>query len=170
MIENIGGLQKIKLLYEGKITISNTEDMLIFIKHCFLDILGEKRSSRSLRVAVEILQNIAKHNDNNEGYDSFFVLFQKNDEWCFMTKNMLNEQDKSRIESIYDKIKDYDEEQLKLAYRQGLSNASINEKGGAGLGLIDIAYRTKMIPEYTIFPLKGTDKYEFSLRVNLNLN
>jgi hypothetical protein len=27
-----------------------------------------------------------------------------------------------------------------------------------------------MIPQFTIFPLEGTDKYEFSLQVNLNLN
>jgi Family of unknown function (DUF6272) len=167
---NLSGFQKIKLLYEGKITIDNTEDMLVFIKQCFEDILGEKRSSRSLRVAVEILQNIAKHNDNNVGYDSCFILYKENDNWCFMTKNMLNQEDKVRIETIYDSIKGYDEEQLKFAYRQGLTTASINEKGGAGLGLIDIAYRTKMIPQFTIFPLEGTDKYEFSLQVNLNLN
>ncbi len=161
-------LDNIKLLYEGKISVECVDDLLYILKRTLEQICPSKQYNRSLRVAVEILQNIAKHADNANEDESHFALFQSGKDWCFYTKNTLNNKDKEVIESTYDKIKHYDVNQLKNAYREGLASNEINEKGGAGLGLIDIAYRTKQIPDYIINAISGSDKYEFQLKVNMN--
>jgi Family of unknown function (DUF6272) len=163
-------LDNIKLLYEGKISVECVEDLLFILKRTLEQICPSRQYSRSLRVAVEILQNIAKHADNANEDESHFALFKSGKDWCFYTRNTLNNKDKEVIESTYDKIKHYDVEQLKDAYREVLSATSINEKGGAGLGLIDIAYRTKQVPDYRMNAISGTDKYEFQLKVNMNWN
>jgi hypothetical protein len=163
-------IDDVKLLYAGKISVECVEDLLYILKRTLEQVCPSQQYSRSLRVAVEILQNIAKHADNANEDESHFALFKSGKDWCFHTRNTLNNKDKEVIENTYARIKHFDVDQLKDAYREGLISSTINEKGGAGLGLIDIAYRTKQVPDYKINAISGTDKYEFQLKVNMNWN
>ncbi|MFM1930881.1 MAG: hypothetical protein RL226_184, partial [Bacteroidota bacterium] len=100
---------------------------------------------------------------------SYVMLYSAEDRLFMTTCNRISSRDKKIIEDTFDLIQDYTLDQLRDAYRTALTNASFNEKGGAGLGLLDIAYRTQRVPEHAFKQVTGQDAFDFFIKVNLNL-
>lgn len=164
------GMDRIRLAYDGEISIGNVESILELLNNGFDKWQDAKGSGRALRIAVEILQNIAKHTLKS-GKDSSYVMLYTSENKLFMvTCNRVGLADKKIIEDTFTEIKDFNVEQLRDKYREALADCQFNEKGGAGIGLLDIAYRTKRVPEHSFIQVVNSKSFDYVMKVNLNLD
>lgn len=120
---------------------------------------------------IEILQNMTKHS-NNMFHDislgkGLFMLGKKNDAYHIITTNIV---DGKQEEALTDTINDLNassQDDLKSMYKKQLREGKISGKGGAGLGLIDIARKTGNPLDYMFFPAENDKKY-FVLKVSVD--
>lgn len=164
------GMDRIRLAYDGEITIGNVESILELLNNGFEKWQSTKGSGRALRIAVEILQNVAKHTLEAGKENSYVMLFTSDTKLFMVTCNRVSASDKSIIENTFEDVKDFSVDQLREKYRQALTDSTFNEKGGAGIGLLDIAYRTKKVPDHSFVQVANTTSYDFIMKVNLNLD
>jgi hypothetical protein len=61
-----------------------------------------------------------------------------------------------------------DKDDLNALYKKQIREGSLSEKGGAGLGLIDIARKTGRQLDYQFLPLEDSDNYFFLLKVRID--
>jgi type III secretion system FlhB-like substrate exporter len=126
-------------------------------------------------VLVEILQNLYHHVDNplnnksSNTHSSFgiFILNKSDDRFRISTGNFISHDKINAIKEKIDKINSLTSEELKDFYKFVLNNQKFSEKGGGGLGLIDMARKTGNKLEYNFF--KYNDEFSFfNLTININ--
>ena len=112
-----------------------------------------KSGKKVFHVMVELLQNVCKHSEvegdkePNIGQGSF-VLCHNGDSYYVCIGNIAKIEDAKTITTRLDEFNNLDESELKVKYRELIKASRISEKGGAGLGLIDIIKKTKNKIEY----------------------
>lgn len=106
--------------------------------------LGKKMSF----VIVECFQNILKHAENREKISHLLedegMFSFKNIDGTFVLNsiNVINNPDVARVRTLVEKVNSLNEEDLKQYYLENLRNNTISERGGAGLGLIEMARKS----------------------------
>lgn len=128
---------------------------------------------RVFTILVEILQNIYHHfeeieADNLHEDDSIiFILSKVEDSYLIITGNYVAQGDVAALKSRIDEVNAMDAEQLKEKYRERLNTGTVSAKGGAGLGIIDIARKSGNKLEYSF--KEYSSKYSFfSLTVKIS--
>lgn len=133
---------------------------------------SEERSvqRKVYHVMVETLQNMNKHSDElrdgNIG-NGFFVIGKKNDIYSVITSNRVAREHKDHLERALTSVNSATPDELKEMYKRQIKGGSISEKGGAGLGLIDIARKTGERLDYQFLQL-DEDNFFFILKVEIN--
>lgn len=113
---------------------------------------------------VECVQNVFHHQlkPEHEGQPFESGIIVSNDEkanYRIVSGNyIVNESVKALGEKI-EKMNAMSPEQLRAFYQESLSVAELSEKGGAGLGILDMARKSKMPLEYEFVPID--DEYSF---------
>ena len=120
---------------------------------------------------IEILQNMTKHS-NNMFHDismgkGLFMLGKKNDAYHVITANVVDNEQEQMLKDSIDSLNSSSKEELKAMYKKQLREGKISGKGGAGLGLIDIARKTGNPLDYMFFPADNKNKY-FVLKVSVD--
>jgi anti-sigma regulatory factor (Ser/Thr protein kinase) len=119
--------------------------------------LGKKMSF----VIVECFQNILKHAENRESIGHLMedegMFSFKNIEGAFVLNsiNVVNNPEAEKIETLVSRVNSLNEEDLKQYYLENLKNNTISERGGAGLGLIELARKSKQKIHYKIEDLSN---------------
>lgn len=160
--------------YKGSISadiISNTLSLVESKLEESLEQTGVKK--KLYNVLVESLQNLFHHVDAINGVDNsennygVFVLAKQEQGFRISTGNFIRS-DKSKIlKEKIDKINSLSKEELKDFYKFVLNNQSFSEKGGGGLGLIDIARKTGNKLDYTFYDYNKEFDF-FNLNVFIN--
>ena len=125
-------------------------------------------------VFVECVQNLYHHVEPDELVEKAYgdsrmgaIFLSVEGDGCRITTG--NFVRKSKIEvlsSKIDKINSMDIAELKVYYRETISKQAFSAKGGAGIGMIDIARKAGNKLNYQFYPLKGSpDLYFFSFDV-----
>ena len=118
---------------------------------------------------MECLENVHKHssrkdNVSNENNEGIFVLKKRVDAFVVAIGNSILNEDVSALKSHLDEINNLDQEGLKNKYRETRLVTEVSEKGGAGMGMIDIALKSGSIFDYS-FAEYTESKQFFSLNV-----
>ena len=94
---------------------------------------------------VEALQNVYNHTCKSgpKSCKPTVVLYVFDNDFFIETSNLVPNKEILEIETKLESINKLNSEQLKLRYKEVLNNNIISKKGGAGLGLIDIARKSK---------------------------
>jgi hypothetical protein len=140
---------EITLVYEGEITHQITK---AFTSLTESNMAKEEESNtvqkKVFHVMVECLQNISKHADSF-GSDDFlfagrgiFMVSKGEVEYHVTTGNVIENTKIEELTKILDNINILDKEGLKQLYKTQMREGRLSEKGGAGLGFIDIARKT----------------------------
>lgn len=127
----------------------------------------------------ESLQNIARHHSesfyNSPDKYSLFAIHKRNFKYYITTGNLIEIEDINGLKQKIDTINNMDTQALKEYSRTTRSSNDFSEKGGAGLGLIEMAKRSGNKLEYefkkiddkhsyfylnTEIPMPGIDKSE----------
>ena len=127
-----------------------------------------------LTLMIEVLENVLKYSDHfeefSEKYPEYHPEFELNlDEESFilMSRNPVREGDKEAISRKIEKINTSTEEELQKFYRETITNGMFTEKGGAGLGLIEMAKITDHDLRFAFLPATAEYSiYELILRIN----
>lgn len=147
MIETLGRSletenNKIIFSYMGK-PAPEMINLILELSESKLKIIENRNTivKRIVNVLIEILQNVFNHGEDFSDVDdqSFkFSLFKEGDDYCVLTKNFIRTAD---VDNLIDKLNNYlslSDVDLTRTYRKTLNNGGFSNKGGAGLGLIDI--------------------------------
>jgi hypothetical protein len=126
-------------------------------------------------VMVECLENIFRHSENavqqNINLRSFaiFTLRREGDDYFLVTGNYVQNKSVDFLKNIIDKINTLNKEQRWEMYRQILANGEFSDKGGAGLGIIDIAIKSGSQLKYDFRKVNDTNTfYVFQVCVHNN--
>lgn len=126
-------------------------------------------------VLVESLQNLYHHievlpDEMKNEYDSKFgilVISRESDKYRISTGNFVTQDKVDVLKNKIDKINSMGKEELKDMYKFILNHQRLSDKGGGGLGLVDIARKTGNKLDYTFEKYNDT-YYFFNLDVFIN--
>jgi len=146
---------KITLVYEGEITHQLTKAFTSLAESDMSK--GEESGTvqkRVFHVMVECLQNLSKHADdagiNDYLYSGrgLFIVSKDDHEYAITTGNAIENSKIETLKAMLENINSLDKEALNELYKKQMKEGVLSAKGGAGLGLIDIARKTGNRLEY----------------------
>ena len=157
------------LAYEGEFTQEITKSILAMAERN-MDSTGEESSIKRkvFNVMVESLQNIVKHADNNgkTSHSAVFMVGKQKEQYTIISGNPMNNDVIEIVKEKIDKVNELDRDGLKAYYKEIIKNTKISEKGGAGLGFIDMARKSGQPLAYDFHDM-GNGKSFFSLKSSI---
>ncbi|MBN1159202.1 MAG: SiaB family protein kinase [Bacteroidales bacterium] len=157
---------EITLVYEGEITHQITKAFTSLTESNMSK--DEEPSSvqrRVFHVMVECLQNISKHADNYTSNDhsysgrGIFLVSKGKNEYCVTTGNAVDNDRIGYLTDLLGNVNKLGKEDLKELYKRQIQEGRLSEKGGAGLGFIDIKRKTNRELEYHFFPISNATSF-----------
>ena len=161
------------LVYEGEFS-HEVMKMFTSMAERDMDKSNEDKSVKRkvFHVMVECLQNMTKHSDDvdrNDGVgNGLFIVGRKDGYWSVITANKILTEKIEGLKASIDNINGLNKEDLNALYKKQIREGSLSEKGGAGLGLIDIARKTGRQLEYQFLPLEDKTNHFFLLKVRID--
>lgn len=159
------------LVYEGEFTQEITKSVLSMAERN-MDSMGEESTIKRkvFNVMVECLQNIVKHGEdynpmNEKKQTAIFMIGKLDDEYVITSGNPVKNDIVGLLTEKLNQINGLDKEGLKALYKEIIKGTEISEKGGAGLGFVDMARKsgqklefdfTEINDEHSFFSLKTT--------------
>ncbi|MBQ9470378.1 MAG: SiaB family protein kinase [Bacteroidales bacterium] len=125
---------------------------------------------RLYNVLVECLQNLYHHADipmPDGSKRGSFVLSKNAQGFLMSIGNMVEMSRQQVLISKLDKLNSLSKDELKELYKSILNNQTFSEKGGGGLGLVDIARRTGNPISYQFVDYDGSVLF---FRMNVQIN
>lgn len=143
------------LLYNGNF-IDTVTSKIINIAKVSLIQRGEliRTQNRFSYLIAECFQNIIRHGGHKEHdikkdpLPGFFMAKIKNNFYDLVTGNLILNANIPPLQKQFDTVNALSIEELKALYNKTLAEGELSEKGGAGLGLIDMAKKTNQKLEY----------------------
>ena len=168
----------ILLSFKGDIT-SELLTSILQIMESKLDNLQEepKVKKKVYNVLVECLQNLYHHMDeqqllddnNSKTRSAIFMIGKVNGMYNIITGNYIKVGNIESLQKKLDHINTLTREELKDYYKQVLDNGMMSEKGGGGLGMIDIARKTGQKLNYNFLDVDDTYSF-FTLNIKISQN
>jgi hypothetical protein len=160
------------LVYQGDFTQETTKSILAMAERN-IDSSGEESSIKRkvFNVMVEALQNIVKHSDElidgeTKSHAAIFLIAREKNQYSIMSGNPIRKTNVANLTKKLEQINNLDKDGLKELYKEIIKNTTISDKGGAGLGFVDMARKSGEKIEYS-FPEMGAEYSFFCLKVNV---
>ena len=140
--------------YKGDITSDIITQLVDKTENVFTEkpeLSNLKRTS--FHIVVESLQNLFHHglslDDSKPKFGAFILLYSENS-IKIITGNYIPYQRQQFVSDRINQINSMSKDELKILYKLILNNEEFSEKGGGGLGMIDIARKTgsKLMSEF----------------------
>lgn len=122
--------------------------------------------TRLKMVSVEILQNISKHQHLSKEVLPYFIIGSNTNGVSIYSGNIVSAAARNTISDRLNIYRNLDVEQLKSFYRDSLKNTEVSDAGNAGIGLLDIVYRSNQQVSFDFHEFKE-DLYYFGLNVTI---
>jgi len=164
------------LAYKGSVSNDLLDTILSLVDNKMTHIEPQSKLRRKVyTIIVEVLQNIYHHFDTHivsvnhaEDLDSIlFVLSKVDDGYDIIAGNYVAQKDVPLLQNRLEDVNKMSAEQIKNTYRTALNNGEFSAKGGAGLGILDIARRSGKQLEYEFETTPKPDFSFFSLKVKV---
>lgn len=161
--------QNIMLSFKGNLTQEMLHSICEVMERKLDEFNAENRTKKRVyHVLVECLQNLFHHSKGGgEKQESILVMIVKNaNGYSVMTGNYIDSKDVDNLKNRIREINAMSADELKELYRKVLNNGTYSDKGGGGLGIIDIARKSDDKLDYGIVPLDEFNSF-FSLNVKI---
>lgn len=147
--------------YRGEVTGDNSVALLLLLEKEMelseFSLLGRKRL---FMFVLENLQNITRHGSTERDEVTSLVVYNKTaDGYTVSTGNVLKKREIKGLRQNLEKINSLDPESIREVYKAMLQDSSIGHKGGAGLGLIEMARKTGNKLDYDFLPIDESYSY-----------
>jgi hypothetical protein len=153
--------ERLMFVYRGVVTNENSASLLMLLeKEMENSEFGFVGRKRLFMFVLESLQNVSRHGDKNEYSEMSLVVYSKTDSgYTVTTGNVIETERIQDLKSKLDEINHLEAGEIRSVYRQMLSNSEFSSKGGAGLGLIEMAKKTGNKLDYDF--IKLDDKFSY---------
>ncbi len=153
--------ERLMFLFRGDITEKNSLPLLSLLenemKEDSFNLAGRKRL---FMYALESLQNIIKHGRRNDHNVMPLVSYSKTDDgYTITTGNVITDAQSELLANRLEKVNSLDAQETKALYRQILETPGFSDKGGAGLGLLEMALKTGNRLDFDFIPLGESLSY-----------
>jgi hypothetical protein len=159
--------------FEGLVTQQKILSMVTSLE-LYFDWTGENAGVRRklIHAMVESLQNIVRHSEKTfEGtaglHTSIFLLNQEPHRYTISSGNPVASAKADLLTEEIQKINLLDQQGLRREYLDSIQSPCFTEKGGAGVGLVDIARRSGEKLKCNVQVLSKNYSF-FSLKVNVS--
>ncbi len=161
---------KVLLSFKGAITSELLASILQIVEMRMIEFNdSSKERKKVFNVLVEILQNLYHHIDDfevegtpdevNTIKSSIFMISRLPDCYHIISGNYLYTENVPKLKARIDHVNSLNKDELKRFYKETLDNGIISDKGGGGLGFIDIARKSGEKLDYKF--IKIDEKYSF---------
>lgn len=160
--------ENLYLVYEGEFSQEIVKSVLMLTERN-LTYFGEQLSIKRkvFNIMVECLQNICRHCYEEENVNTLkyaiFMIGMQDDHYTILSGNFMLKDHVDSLRSKLEKINALDKEGLKELYKEIMLKGKRSPKGGAGLGLIDMARRSGQKLRFNFQEVKDNVTF-FSLR------
>ena len=151
---------EISLVYEGEITQPIIKAFLSLTETKMMQHEETGAVQRKVfHVMVECLQNVSKYSDSSIEQNylyagmGVFIITRSAKEYCITTGNAMETTKINDLKKILENINSMDKEALNEMYKKQIREGQLHEKGGAGLGFIDIKRKTGNNLSYEFLPI-----------------
>ncbi|MBS2213071.1 SiaB family protein kinase [Carboxylicivirga mesophila] len=138
---------EINLVYEGEVTQEITKTFTSLTERS----LEKSQESNTVQrkvfnVMVECLQNISKHadslDDDEDERRGIVMVSHGESSYNIITGNVIKNEKVPELKANLELVNSLDKKGLSELYKKQMKEGRISDKGGAGLGFIDIAKKT----------------------------
>ncbi len=173
--------KKITLIYEGEVTQEITKAFTSMTEKNLEKVEEDGKIKKKVyHVMVECLQNISKHADDDtqtasdsleEGLakTGIFLIGNDQNQYFITSGNGIANENIPALKSLIDNINSLNQDELKQLHKEKMRETAISDKGGAGLGFIDIARKTGNPLEYHFEPIDENNSF-FLLKTIISRN
>ncbi|MEA2041215.1 MAG: SiaB family protein kinase [Bacteroidota bacterium] len=158
--------------YRGN--FSNT--VLAMATNLFKNNLNEEHSKLRNKLSflmIESFQNIARYADSDKGLSEpdelsdYFMTRNVGDSFYIISSNLIDNGKVDSLKERLDRVNSLDKKELNMLYREVLMNRQISEKGGAGLGFIEMVRKSKDEIPYEFIKVND-EKSMFFMQIHLS--
>lgn len=153
--------ERLMFVYRGIVTNENSVPLLMLLEkemeHSDFGFTGRKRL---FMFVLESLQNVSRHSLNSKHAHMSMVVYSKSGSgYTVTTGNVIPDSNIEDLRKRLEEINNLKSAEIRNVYRQMLSSAEFSNKGGAGLGLIEMAKKTGNRLDYDFIPLRDDHSY-----------
>jgi hypothetical protein len=140
--------QKLILVYQGNFTQETTKSILAMAERSLEAADEDPGIKRKVfNVMVESLQNMVKHNEEQaigglKTHTGIFLIGRESKCYFIMSGNPVHKSRVSGLKGTLDRINALDKDGLKDLYKEIIQDTTLSDKGGAGLGFVDMARKS----------------------------
>jgi len=153
--------ERLMFVYRGVVTNENSVPLLMLLeKEMENSEFGFVGRKRLFMFVLESLQNVSRHSSHSGHADMSLVVYSKTGNgYTVTTGNVLPTSGISDLRNRLNDINNLETKEIRNVYRQMLSTSEFSSKGGAGLGLIEMAKKTGNKLDYDFIELD--DEYSY---------
>jgi len=139
--------QDFEYVYRGYFTHNITKKILVLADTNIQKAVARSTiQKRIYYIMVEGLQNITRHQDEvdyeTDKYPGIFAIQKRKKKYFVTTGNLVLNDKKASLKEKIAKINSLEKEELKKFHQEVLRTGVMSDKGGAGLGLIEMARKS----------------------------
>ncbi len=148
VVQLFQGIEKgdLEYIYKGDVTATVVANILDLAKLNLNDQDLKPVSSRIYFILGEGLQNISRHQEkiilDSSSEDSIILISKRDNKYTITTGNLIKIEKKAELEQKLEQINSMTLEELREFAGYIRKNYSLSEKGGANLGLVEMAKRS----------------------------
>jgi len=171
-LNNIRKDQKELLFFSGTITSDVVTEYIEKIESLSQKMtLPRNLEKRMMHVAIESIQNLYHHSckePSEKKMKNFgvFLLSIKDNALFLTTGNYLKQDNLFFLKNRLKQLNSLEPEEIKKIYKIILNDTKLSNKGGGGLGMIDIIKKTKQKLSFHFHPINDQYSfYEFKVKI-----
>lgn len=162
--------KNINLAFSGHFTPELITSMLAMTKS---SVSKSATLKKVYNIIIECLENLTKHGapseEQKKEYPSIFIFGNDDDYYYVSTGNTIKDEEVAPLKEKLEKVNSLDRSGLRAWYNDVILNGEgVSEKGGAGLGIIDVAMKSGSPLEFEFKPLRPGYKF-YVLKVKVEI-
>ena len=144
------------LTHSGEMNSDTISDLSEKVESKLFEINAAKKNIKNIfNILIEGLQNIKNHGEfgpeNNQF--SFFHMYDQEESFICNFSNLIDTSSIEKVSKNIEHLNTLDRPELKSIYLETLTNGQISKKGGAGLGIIIMAMKSKNKIDFKTFTI-----------------
>jgi len=145
----------ILMVYKGDFSKESILPIINIIQERMYSPEESSRDKSLYSILVELLQNVSRHSLDSQNKDGIFMITFEGQNYTISAGNIVSDETRILLSDKINILNTLNNYELKDLYKKTLKEGMFSEKGGGGLGLIEIARESSGPLNYTFDELEN---------------